>query len=96
MDTIADVHRNGYVFSDGVGQISPMMAEEVANVLKQHGRLSPHLKTNPSAYQLRLQGCKGVLVVNPALSGYKCVVRPAYSISSYASQSNSNGRTMND
>ncbi|KFD55929.1 hypothetical protein M514_03053 [Trichuris suis] len=48
-----------FCFSDGVGQISVPLAEEVAERLS----LSPV----PSAFQIRFAGCKGMLAVNPRL-----------------------------
>ncbi|MQM13921.1 hypothetical protein Taro_046848 [Colocasia esculenta] len=53
-----DIERNGYVFSDGIGKITPELALEVAEKLK--------LADNPpSAYQIRYAGCKGVIAVWP-------------------------------
>ncbi|QSZ30829.1 hypothetical protein DSL72_000387 [Monilinia vaccinii-corymbosi] len=56
---IPDVERNGWCFTDGVGMISPFLAQMIAAELK--------LRTNstPSAFQFRLGGCKGILVVSP-------------------------------
>ncbi|KAI9645329.1 hypothetical protein NHQ30_006065 [Ciborinia camelliae] len=56
---IPDIERNGYCFTDGVGKISPFLAQMIAAELK--------LRTNlaPSAFQFRLGGCKGILVVSP-------------------------------
>ncbi|XP_042519740.1 RNA-dependent RNA polymerase 6-like [Macadamia integrifolia] len=49
-----DIRRNGYVFSDGIGIITPQLAMEVAEKLQ--------LTVNPpSAYQIRYAGCKGVI-----------------------------------
>lgn len=57
---IPDVVHNGYTFSDGVGKISPGLAEEVA--------MQMELRTVPSAFQFRLGGAKGVLTVDKSLS----------------------------
>ncbi|KAK9070723.1 hypothetical protein SSX86_011125 [Deinandra increscens subsp. villosa] len=55
---LEDVKRNGYTFSDGIGKISPELALEVAEKLQ--------LKDNqPSAYQIRYAGCKGVVACWP-------------------------------
>ncbi|MCO5557940.1 hypothetical protein L7F22_011513 [Adiantum nelumboides] len=57
--TADDIIRNGYNFSDGIGKISPMLAQECASMLK--------LEHNPpSAYQIRYGGCKGVVVTWPS------------------------------
>lgn len=63
--TICDIERNGYVFSDGCGLISEELAEAVATELKQQNRISPLVKVNPSAFQLRFGGLKGVVVTYP-------------------------------
>ncbi|XP_043719157.1 RNA-dependent RNA polymerase 6-like [Telopea speciosissima] len=55
---LPDIRRNGYVFSDGIGIISPQLAAEVAEKL--------NLTANsPSAYQIRYAGCKGVITCWP-------------------------------
>ncbi|KAI3786762.1 hypothetical protein L1987_40703 [Smallanthus sonchifolius] len=56
---LQDIERNGYVFSDGIGKISPELALEVAEKLQ--------LKDNqPCAYQIRYAGCKGVVACWPS------------------------------
>ena len=57
----ADIKRNGYCFSDGVGRISPAMAGIIADSL---GITRRH-PDPPSVFQFRLGGCKGVLAVWP-------------------------------
>ncbi|KAK8937273.1 putative RNA-dependent RNA polymerase SHL2 [Platanthera zijinensis] len=55
---LEDIKRNGYVFSDGIGKLTPELAMEVSEML--------HLTDNPpSAYQIRYAGCKGVVAVWP-------------------------------
>lgn len=55
---LPDIERNGYVFSDGIGIITPDLAIEVAEKLQ--------LKDNPPcAYQIRFGGCKGVVACWP-------------------------------
>ncbi|RDW86205.1 uncharacterized protein DSM5745_02847 [Aspergillus mulundensis] len=58
---INDVERNGYTFSDGVGKISKFLAQMAASELK----IKTPTKEPPSAYQFRLGGCKGMLIVSP-------------------------------
>ncbi|KDO33732.1 hypothetical protein SPRG_22099 [Saprolegnia parasitica CBS 223.65] len=58
---VPDMERNGFCFSDGVGMISVTLAATVASALR--------LMTVPSAFQIRYGGHKGVVSVNPALSG---------------------------
>lgn len=58
---IEDVERNGYTFSDGVGKISRFLAQIAASEL----RIKTPTREPPSAYQFRLGGCKGMLIVSP-------------------------------
>ncbi|XP_056022215.1 uncharacterized protein LOC125649621 [Ostrea edulis] len=55
-----DIERNGYCFSDGIGKISPYLANQVKNALQ--------LNVEPSAFQIRYGGCKGVVSQDPNLS----------------------------
>ncbi|XVE71174.1 hypothetical protein DITRI_Ditri10aG0129600 [Diplodiscus trichospermus] len=68
---LADIKRNGYVFSDGIGKISPDLAMEVAQKLK--------LDLNrPCAYQIRYAGCKGVVACWPEEGdGIRLSLRPS-------------------
>lgn len=68
---IEDVKHNGYTFSDGVGKISCSLAEEVA--------IQMDLKNVPSAFQFRLGGAKGVLIVDKDLDSknVKVQLRPS-------------------
>nr|KYP43410.1 putative RNA-dependent RNA polymerase SHL2 [Cajanus cajan] len=67
---LPDVERNNYVFSDGIGIITPDLAREVAEKLK--------LDNVPSAYQIRYAGCKGVVASWPAKGdGVKLSLRPS-------------------
>ena len=50
---VADVKRDGFCFSDGVGYISKELSEFVARKMGY---------TEASAYQIRLAGAKGVLM----------------------------------
>ncbi|CAL5358959.1 unnamed protein product [Camellia sinensis] len=55
---LPDIKRNNYVFSDGIGMITPDLAMEVAEKLQ--------LTVNPPcAYQIRYAGCKGVIACWP-------------------------------
>ncbi|KAI9793587.1 MAG: hypothetical protein M1833_000732 [Piccolia ochrophora] len=51
------VKTNVFNFTDGVGKISEALAKLIAGELK--------LRFVPSAFQFRLGGCKGILVVSP-------------------------------
>lgn len=67
---IPDITFNGYTFTDGVGKISPLVAAMVQSSLGVQGQM-------PSCYQFRLGGCKGILVVDPSLSGQTVQIRPS-------------------
>jgi len=70
---IPDIERNGYVFSDGVGKISVFLAKMATSGLK--------IKTPngepPSAFQFRLGGCKGMLVVSSDPQPKELHIRPS-------------------
>ncbi|GAB4829586.1 RNA dependent RNA polymerase, variant 2 [Ancistrocladus abbreviatus] len=68
---LPDIERNGYVFSDGIGMITPQLADEVAEKLQ--------LKEGaPCAYQIRYAGCKGVVACWPGKDdGIKLYLRPS-------------------
>jgi RNA-dependent RNA polymerase len=70
---IKDVERNGYCFTDGVGKVSIFIAQMVANEL--YAKSDPN--DYPSAFQFRMGGYKGILVVDPALKGKTIHVRPS-------------------
>jgi RNA-dependent RNA polymerase len=80
---IPDVERNGYCFSDGVGRISPALAEKAASALIRRRRreLLPGTAAAvpqprvPSALQIRFKGYKGVLCVDTRLTGLKMQLR---------------------
>ncbi|KAJ5594295.1 uncharacterized protein N7459_000503 [Penicillium hispanicum] len=70
---IADITRNGHVFSDGVGKISKFLAEMIMSELSIKSPTSTH----PSAFQFRLGGCKGMLVVSPDPEPKQVLIRPS-------------------
>ena len=68
---IPDIERNGFCFTDGVGKISPFLAQMVA----AEYRLPNSVNDPPSVMQIRLGGCKGVLTVDPAVKGKEVHIR---------------------
>jgi hypothetical protein len=75
IDEIADIiierQNISYCFTEGCGQISPWLARRVWRLVRERAVLldmEPPASPVPSAFQVRLQGCKGVLVVNPQLA----------------------------
>jgi RNA-dependent RNA polymerase len=70
---IPDIKRNGFVFTDGVGKLSPFLAIMAAQEL---GLANPFADP-PSLFQFRLGGSKGVLAVDPNLNGSEVHIRPS-------------------
>lgn len=60
-EIIPDIEYSKYVFSDGIGKISPLFAKEVAIKCGLKG-------STPSAFQIRYGGYKGVVAVDPTSS----------------------------
>lgn len=67
-DLIADVERNSFNFTDGVGKISRFYAETIARELGIRG-------ASPSVYQFRIAGCKGVLAIAPDIGATNLQIR---------------------
>lgn len=66
---IDDVERNGHCFTDGVGKISKFLAQMII------GEMDLDVFDDPSAFQFRMGGCKGVLAVWPEARGKSVHVR---------------------
>ena len=73
VETIPDIWHGKYCFTDGVGKISPFLAMMIA---REHD-LPCSATDYPSVFQFRLGGCKGVLVVDPSLTGSVIQIRPS-------------------
>ncbi|KAF2965969.1 hypothetical protein GQX73_g7606 [Xylaria multiplex] len=71
VEEIEDIYQNEWCFTDGVGKISPELAQYVVKPLHST------MKLVPSAFQYRLGGSKGVLVVWPDLTFNKISLRPS-------------------
>jgi RNA-dependent RNA polymerase len=73
LERIPDVTKGEYMFSDGVGRMSNFLAQMTQRELK--------IKTPdgepPSAFQFRLGGCKGMLVLSPQARGREVHIRPS-------------------
>ncbi|PWN33849.1 RdRP-domain-containing protein [Meira miltonrushii] len=60
-----------YEFSDGIGMISPAVGQLVLEAIEQFkGPIRPI-----QAFQIRLAGAKGMVVVNPTLDGHAVILR---------------------
>lgn len=66
---IADVERNGYCFTDGVGKISAFLASFIIQ------EMTLDVFDEPTAFQFRMGGCKGVLTVWPEAQGMEVHIR---------------------
>ncbi|KAF1958751.1 RdRP-domain-containing protein [Byssothecium circinans] len=73
IEMIPDIERNGYTFTDGVGRISTFLAQMAA---KELGLPNP-FDDPPSLFQFRLGGCKGVLALDPKITGSMVQIRPS-------------------
>ena len=63
---LEDIKRNGYTFSDGVGYISVPLADKIARMFGFE---------HVSAFQIRLAGAKGVMMINKKLEGEHVCLR---------------------
>ncbi|KAK3710235.1 hypothetical protein LTR37_010456 [Vermiconidia calcicola] len=72
-EDIPDINRNDYCFTDGVGKISPFLAQMIA---REHNLPSTN-SDYPSVFQFRLGGCKGVLAVDPSVPWNTVQIRPS-------------------
>ncbi|KAH7078823.1 RNA dependent RNA polymerase-domain-containing protein [Paraphoma chrysanthemicola] len=70
---IHDVERNSHCFTDGVGRLSLFLAQMAAQELG----LSNPFDDPPSLFQFRLGGCKGVLALDPNITGSEVHIRPS-------------------
>ena len=68
---IPDINNGNYCFTDGVGKISPFLAQMIT------AELGLQLNTAPSVFQFRLGGCKGVLAVWPDARDKEVHIRPS-------------------
>jgi RNA-dependent RNA polymerase len=74
---INDIERNGWCFSDGVGTISPELADDICRALYNRSRRRRRPLVKPRAFQIRFQGAKGMLSVDDRLRGRAICLRPS-------------------
>ncbi|KAI5120647.1 hypothetical protein M0805_007984 [Coniferiporia weirii] len=73
-----DIIRNGSCFTDGVGTISPTLADEMWGALCAKKRRGFGLKVpHPRAFQIRFQGSKGMVSVDHTRKGRELMLRPS-------------------
>ncbi|KAH9898493.1 RdRP-domain-containing protein [Cubamyces lactineus] len=64
-------------FTDGVGTLSPELAEDIWRALQERRRRGRRDKAYPRAYQIRFQGSKGMVSVDHTLAGRSILLRPS-------------------
>jgi RNA-dependent RNA polymerase len=68
---IPDIKIDKYCFTDGVGKMSPFLAQMITT------ELGLRVNSAPSVFQFRLGGCKGVLAVWPDANHREIHIRPS-------------------
>lgn len=71
-----DLSSGKWNFTDGVGTISPELADEIWDAICARQR-NPRLTCAPRCFQIRFQGCKGMVSVDHRQRGRKLVLRPS-------------------
>ncbi|KAH8120135.1 RdRP-domain-containing protein [Phellopilus nigrolimitatus] len=73
-----DIKRNGSCFTDGVGTVSPALANDIWGMLcaKRRRGFGPD-RPRPRAFQIRFQGSKGMVSVDHTKQGRELVLRPS-------------------
>ncbi|KAI5122595.1 hypothetical protein M0805_004810 [Coniferiporia weirii] len=73
-----DIIRNGSCFTDGVGTVTPTLANEMWGALCAKKRRGFGLKVpRPRAFQIRFQGSKGMVSVDHTRKGRELMLRPS-------------------
>jgi len=72
-----DIGPEENAFTDGVGTISPQLADMIWEAICKASRNIRENRVKPSAYQFRFLGYKGVVVVDHRLEGIKMRLRPS-------------------
>ena len=65
---VDDIESKAGNFTDGCGGISPILAQKIIGCIELDGYL-------PSVYQIRYDGCKGVVSIDPSLKENKLMIR---------------------
>ncbi|CAF1146461.1 unnamed protein product [Rotaria sordida] len=75
---INDIKRNEYYFTDGNGLISKGLARIIAERLNYLVKYEEN-ELYPSAYQIRIAGCKGIVIIDPdsTLNQFYIKIRPS-------------------
>ena len=62
-----DVARNGFLFTDGCGRMSVRFAKRFINANRYGWRYAHQRHHVPSVLQIRMMGCKGIVMLDPSL-----------------------------
>ncbi|THH29583.1 hypothetical protein EUX98_g4606 [Antrodiella citrinella] len=76
-EEVDDLGQDPYLFTDGVGTVSPRLGDMIWAALCSAGEGFRREQVQPSAYQIRFLGYKGVVSVDPELQGIKMRLRPS-------------------
>ena len=71
------ISAGGSIFTDGCGTISWELAQVAWSILRSQKGYVSGSKHVPSCFQIRLGGAKGVVVVDPTLTGRSIFLRPS-------------------
>ncbi|KAI5995827.1 RNA dependent RNA polymerase-domain-containing protein [Pisolithus orientalis] len=74
---IPDIEERGIVFTDGIGTISQGLARWVWQTLCENWSDHGENAVQPTAYQIRFLGYKGMVSVDPNLEGIHMCLRPS-------------------
>lgn len=72
-----DIIHHGRTFTDGVGTISPELSQQIWSGLCTQRQKKPSVPFTPVAFQIRFGGYKGMVVVDPGLTGIMMRLRPS-------------------
>ncbi|KAG9018986.1 hypothetical protein FRB90_007566 [Tulasnella sp. 427] len=70
-----DIERNGSNFTDGIGDISKDLARQISKKLQRRPGSKKRFYIDPSAYQFRMDGYKGMIAVNHRLERFDIKLR---------------------
>ncbi|RPD66474.1 RdRP-domain-containing protein [Lentinus tigrinus ALCF2SS1-7] len=76
-EKIEDLGTEPYLFTDGVGTISPKLGDMIWEALCNAKEDLKRLQIQPWAYQIRFLGFKGMVGIDPRLEGIKMRLRPS-------------------
>ncbi|KAF9650744.1 RdRP-domain-containing protein [Thelephora ganbajun] len=64
-------------FTDGVGTISAELGKQIWDTIRARRRNARRVRIYPKCFQIRFQGCKGMVSVDYRQSGRELVIRPS-------------------